>query len=96
MLKFIIIVNVYVNLDKIDLVKDELEKFIFVMCVEKGCFQYDFYQDNECFEYFLVYEVWELRELWQVYMNVLYLFVYIDVIEGVVVEFMIREMSFIG
>lgn len=96
MSKLTIIANVYAKPDKIDLVKDELKKLIPVTRAEKGCLQYDLQQDNERPEYFLVYEVWESRELWQAHMNAPHLSAYIDAIEGAVAEFTIREMSPIG
>lgn len=96
MSRLTIIANVYANPDKIDLVKDELEKLIPVTRAEKGCLQYDLQQDNERPEYFLVYEVWESRELWQAHMNAPHLSAYIDATEGAVAEFTIREMSPIG
>lgn len=96
MSKLTIIANVYANPDKIDLVKDELEKLIPVTRAEKGCLQYDLQQDNEHPEYFLVYEVWESRELWQAHMSAPHLSAYIDATEGAVAEFTIREMSPIG
>lgn len=59
MSKLTIIANVYANPDKVDLVRDELEKLIPISLTEKGCLQYDLHQDNERPDHFLVYEVWE-------------------------------------
>ena len=75
------------NLDKIDLVKAELEKLIPVTRAEEGCIQYDLHQDNENPAHFMFYENWVSRELWQVHMNAPHLAAYVKATEGAVAEF---------
>ncbi len=96
MSKLTIVANIHVNPDKIELVKAELEKLILATRAEEGCIQYDLHQDNENHAYFLFYENWESRELWQAHMNATHLLNYRKATEGAIVEFTINEMSHIG
>ncbi len=96
MSKLTIVANITVNPDKIDLVKNELEKLIPITRGEKGCLQYDLHQDNENPGHFLFYENWESRELWQTHMSAPHLAAYMEATEGAVAEFTLNEMSHIG
>ena len=93
MAKLTITGNVIANSDKIELVKAELEKLIPITRKEAGCLQYDLHQDNENPAYFMFYENWESRELWQTHMNAPHLAAYVEATEGAVEKFWIHEMT---
>ncbi|NER80276.1 MAG: antibiotic biosynthesis monooxygenase [Leptolyngbya sp. SIO1D8] len=88
--------NILAKADKIDLVKAGLEKLIPITRAEAGCMQYDLHQDNENPAYFMFYENWESRELWQTHMNSPHLAAYVAATEGVVEKFWIHEMTHIA
>ena len=87
--------NILAKPDKIDLVRAELEKLIPITQAETGCIQYDLHQDNENPAYFMFYENWESRELWQTHMNAPHLAAYMEATEGAVEKFWIHEMTHI-
>ena len=47
----------------------ELEKLVPITRAEDGCLQYDLHVDNENSGFFVFYENWESRALWQTHMN---------------------------
>lgn len=96
MSKLTIVANIKAKSDKVDLVKNELEKLINTTRAEAGCLQYDLHQDNENPAHFLFFENWESRELWQTHMNNQHLKDYMAATEGAVEEFVLNEMSHIG
>ena len=91
-----IVANIRAKSDRIELVKAELEKLIPVTCSEKGCIQYELYQDNADPAHFLFYENWESRELWQAHMAAPHLAGYMESTDGAVEEFTLNEMTHIG
>lgn len=93
MSKLTIIGNIVAHPDKIDLVKAELEKLVPITRGEEGCIQYDLHQDNENPAYFMFYENWESRELWQTHMNAPHLAAYMKATDGAVEKFWIHEMT---
>ena len=54
---------------KEDLVRTELEKLVDITRAEAGCLQYDLHIDNETPGFFVFYENWESRDLWQAHMK---------------------------
>lgn len=88
--------NILANPDQIDLVKAELEKLIPITRAEAGCLQYDLHQDNENPAYFMFYENWESRELWQTHMNAPHMAAYMTATEGAVEKFWLHEMTHIA
>ncbi len=94
--KLTIVANIQAKLDKIDLVKAELEKLIDITRSETGCLQYDLHQDNENPAHFMFYENWESRELWQTHMNAQHLQDYMTATEGAVEAFTLNEMTHIA
>ena len=93
MTKLTITGNVLANPDKIDLVKAELEKLIPITRKEAGCLQYDLHQDNENPAYFLFYENWESRDLWQAHMNAPHLAAFMEATDGAIEKFWVHEMT---
>ncbi|MEO0804267.1 MAG: putative quinol monooxygenase [Cyanobacteria bacterium J06642_2] len=85
--------NILAKPDQVDFVKAELEKLIPITRAEAGCIQYDLHQDNENPAYFMFYENWESRELWQTHMNAPHLTAYVEATEGAVEKFWIHEMT---
>lgn len=78
------------------LVRDELKKLIDITRAEAGCINYDLHEDNETPGFFVFYENWESRELWQTHMNAPHLAAYMAATEGAVDSFVLNEMSVIG
>lgn len=75
------------------LVRAELEKLVPITRAEAGCLQYDLHVDNENPGFFVFYENWESRELWQTHMNAAHLAAYMAATEGAVANFVLNEMS---
>lgn len=78
------------------LVRAELEKLVPITRAEAGCLQYDLHVDNETPGFFVFYENWESRALWQTHMNAPHLAAYMSATEGAVASFTLNEMSKIG
>ncbi|MEM1383286.1 MAG: putative quinol monooxygenase [Pseudomonadota bacterium] len=78
---------------KEDLVRSELEKLVPITRAEAGCLQYDLHLDNEVPGFFVFYENWESRDLWQTHMNAPHLAAYMAATEGAVAEFVLHEMT---
>ena len=91
--KLTIVAHIHARPDKIDLIKSELEKLIPITRGESGCIQYDLHQDNENPAYFMFFENWESRELWQDHMNAPHLAAYAQATDGAVAEFTLNEMT---
>lgn len=85
--------NIIAHKDKIELVKAELEKLVPITRSEEGCIQYDLHQDNENPAYFMFYENWQSRELWQAHMGAPHLEAYMKATDGAVEKFWIHELS---
>ena len=94
--KLTIVARILVKEGKVDLVKSELLKLIDVTRAEKGCINYDLHQDNENENFFLFYENWENRDLWQKHMGNEHLAEYLKATDGAVEEFIVNEMNQIG
>ena len=94
--KLTIVAHITAKSDKIDIVKAELEKLIAPSRQDAGCLQYDLHQDNDNPAYFMFYENWESRELWQEHMATQHLAEYKAATEGAVEELKIQEMTHIG
>ncbi|MEM9100173.1 MAG: putative quinol monooxygenase [Pseudomonadota bacterium] len=75
------------------LVRAELEKLVPITRAEQGCLQYDLHLDNSAPGFFVFYETWESRELWQTHMNAPHLAAYMAATEGAVAEFTLNEMT---
>lgn len=71
----------------------ELEKLIPITRAEEGCLQYDLHSDNSDPTYFMFYENWTSRELWQTHMSAPHLDAYMSATEGMVAEFTLFEMT---
>ena len=96
MSKLTIVAHITAQADQVDLVKTELEKLIAITRAEEGCLQYDLHQDNENPAYFMFYENWESRELWQAHMGNQHLQDYMAATEGAVAEFSLSEKTHMG
>ena len=78
------------------LVRAELERLVPMTRAEAGCLQYDLHVDNENPGFFVFYENWESRELWQTHMNAPHLAAYMAATDGAVANCVLNEMSKIG
>lgn len=78
---------------KEDLVRSELEKLVDITRAEAGCIQYDLHKDNDQPGFFVFYETWENRELWQTHMGAAHLAAYMAATDGAVTSFVLNEMS---
>lgn len=75
------------------LVRAELEKLVDITRAEAGCIQYDLHVDNTNPAFFVFYENWESRELWQTHMNAPHLAQYMAATDGAVASFVLNEMT---
>ncbi|MEM7528233.1 MAG: putative quinol monooxygenase [Pseudomonadota bacterium] len=75
------------------LVRSELEKLVPITRAEAGCLQYDLHLDTENPGFFVFYENWETRALWQTHMNAPHLAAYMTATEGAVASFTLNEMT---
>ena len=96
MSKFTIVANIISKLDKIALVKTELEKLVDITRVEPGCLQYDLHQDNDNAAHFMFYETWASYDLWQIHMGSQHLQDYLAATDGAVDSFVVNEMTHIA
>lgn len=94
--KLTIVARILAKEEKRDLVKSELLKLINVTRAEKGCINYDLHQDNENPNFFIFYENWESRDLWQEHMKNKHLAEYLKATDGAVQEFIVNEMTHIA
>ena len=94
--KLTIVARITAKPEKAEFVKAELLKLIGITRAEKGCINYDLHQDNEKPNFFVFYENWENRELWQIHMNNKHLADYLEATEGAVEEFIVNEMTHIA
>ena len=78
---------------KEDLLRRELEKLVEVTRGEAGCVQYDLHQDNTAPGFFVFYETWESRDLWQQHMKAPHLAAYRAATEGAVAQFALNELT---
>ena len=78
---------------KEELVRSELEKLVEVTRAEPGCRQYDLHVDNEKPGFFVFYENWDSRELWQQHMNAAHIAAYAEATSGAVADFTLNEMT---
>lgn len=75
------------------LVRRELEKLVDITRAEAGCIQYDLHVDNETPDFFVFYENWESRKLWQIHMQAPHLAAYSAATHGAVASFVLHEMT---
>ena len=78
------------------IVRSELEKLVPITRSEAGCLLYDLHVDNDASGFFMFYESWENRELWQSHMNAPHLAAYMQATQGAVTDFVLHEMTKIG
>lgn len=78
---------------KADLVRAELEKLVPITRAEAGCIRYDLHADNDTPGFFMFYETWESRALWQTHMNAPHLAAYMAATDGAVTDFTLHEMT---
>lgn len=91
--KLTIVARILAKAENRELVKSELLKLIDFTRAEEGCINYDLHQDNENPNFFMFYENWENRELWQKHMGNAHLAEYLKATEGAVEEFIVNEMT---
>jgi quinol monooxygenase YgiN len=80
---------------KESLVRAELGKLVKITRAEASCVQYDLHEDNSKSGFFVFYEKWESRELWQTHMAAPHLAAYMVATEGSVASFVLNEMRMI-
>ena len=78
---------------KEEFVRAELEKLIPPTRAEAGCLQYDLHVDNGNPGFFMFYENWESRDLWQTHMNAPHLKAYVAATDGAIKAFVLNEMT---
>ena len=75
------------------LVQDEVLKLIEPTRKEKGCIQYELFQDNEQSELFFFIETWESNKLWKLHMESKHLKNFIEQTEGALVDLNINQIT---
>ena len=93
MSKLTIVAHIRAKKDKIEVVKQELLKLIELTRAEEGCIDYDLHQDNEDPAYFMFYENWDTRDLWQIHMNTPHLKQFMTFAESAVEDLKAYEMT---
>lgn len=88
-----LVAHIRAKADKAELVKDELLTLIPITRTEQGCITYDLYQDHADLSYFMVFEVWESREVWQAHKTVPHLAAFMAATDGAIADFTVNEMS---
>jgi len=88
--------NIVAKPERIETVKAELLKLIGKTRVEEGWVQYDLHQDNENPAYFMFFENWKSREIWQKHKNAPHIAVFSAATEGAVEKFWVHELTMIG
>lgn len=78
---------------KEDLVRTKLTKLVDITRTEAGCLQYDLHADSDSPGFFVFYETWENRELWQTHMSSPHLAAYMQAADGAVASFVLNEMA---
>lgn len=81
---------------KESLVRAELQKLVDTTRAEAGCLLYDLHVDTGRSGFFVFYETWESRELWQAHMQAPHLAAYIKATDGSVASFVLNELHKIG
>ena len=74
-------------------VRAALEELVPITRAEPGCLQYDLHVDTGTPGFFVFYENWESRELWQAHMNAPHLAAYAAATEGAVSAFTLHELT---
>ena len=92
-MSLIILAQITAAPGKEELLRSELDKLVAPTRAEEGCVQYDLHEDNDRPGFFVFYEIWENRELWQAHMNQPHLAAYRAATEGAVADFQLHEMS---
>lgn len=92
-MSLIILAQITAAPGKEEFLHKELEKLVAPTRAEEGCVQYDLHRDNGNPGFFVFYEIWENRDLWQVHMNQPHLEAFRAATEGAVAEFQLNEMS---
>jgi len=88
-----IVANIEAKKNKIEFIKEELLKLIEPTKAEEGCIEYRLQQDDKHPEFFLFFETWENRELWQKHMDSDHIEKLIRATEGSLVDLSVTEMS---
>ena len=78
---------------KEDLVRTQLEKLVDITRAEAGCIQYDLHEDNDTPGFFVFYETWENRALWQAHISAPHIAAYKLATDGAVVGLVLNEMT---
>ena len=76
-----------------DVLRAALLRLIAPTLREEGCVQYDLHTDNSRPGFFVFFEIWETRELWQAHLKSPHLAEHARATEGAVLEVQINEMT---
>lgn len=93
MTKLTIVANITAKQDKIELVKTALLKLVELTRTEEGCVAYDLHQDNKNAAHFMVYEIWQSYEAWQVHGKTPHFTEFSAAIEGAIAESAVSQMT---
>ena len=88
-----IVAQITAKKGKEDLVRAELEKLVPITRAEQGCLQYDLHVDTEVPGFFVFFENWQSRDLWQQHMGAVHLKDYKAATDGAIEQFSLNEMN---
>ena len=88
-----IVARIQAHKENTDLVQSQLLQLIHITRNQEGCIQYDLHQDNNNPEIFVLYEIWESRELWQAHMDSPPLQTFMNVTQKAVADSSLHEMT---
>lgn len=91
--KLTIVARILAKEGQSDFIKSELTKLIAPTLAEEGCINYDLHQDNHNEHFFMFYENWTSRTLWQAHNNSAHIAAYRKATEGRLAEVIINEMT---
>ncbi|MFT5743055.1 MAG: quinol monooxygenase YgiN [Paracoccaceae bacterium] len=78
---------------KESVVQAALKALIAPTLAEDGCIQYDLHTDNDMPGFFVFYEIWETRALWQAHMKSPHIIANGPATEGAIASVQINEMT---
>jgi len=88
-----IVARIEAKEEKLNMVKEKVQKLIEPTRQEVGCIQYNLYQDNEKPEVFIFFENWESQALWEAHMQSTHLLDFIKETEGLLIDLTVHQMS---
>ena len=91
--KLSLVAIVKAKTDQTNFVKEEIEKLIPITRKEKGCLNYNLFQDNKDSSRFILQENWQNPDDWQAHMNNTHMKNYSEVTKDAVETWELIELT---